>query len=134
MEAMRTVWVMILAVCSVPFFAVAEDTRLTVHVVSADTGKPVDRASVVVKFRHGINVNLKKIVTNWETRTNQDGQVTLPPMPHGEITIQVIAANYQTFGEVYQLTDKEQTIPIKLNRPQAQYSEDSKSNKVVTKP
>jgi hypothetical protein len=123
---MRTVWVIVLALCSLPFLAMAEDTRLTVQVNSAETGKPIDRASVVVKFRHGLNVNLKKIITNWETRTNQDGKVTLPPMPHGEITIQVIAANYQTHGDVYQLTDAEQTISVKLNRPQAQYSEDAK--------
>jgi hypothetical protein len=129
MKTMRTVWVIALALCSLPFVAAAEDTRLTVEVTSADTGKPIDRASVVVKFRHGINVNLKKMITHWETRTNQDGKVILPPMPHGEITVQVIAGNFQTFGDVFQLTDKEQTITIKLNRPQAQYSEDAKSRK-----
>ena len=115
---------MVLALFSAPAFAA--NTKLTVQINSADTGKPIDRASVVVKFRHGLNVNMKKIVTNWETRTNQDGKVTLPSMPQGEITIQVIAANYQTFGDVFQLTDPDQTISIKLNRPQAQYSEDAK--------
>ena len=129
MEVMRPIWVIVLALCSLPCLALAEDTRLTVLVTSQDTGKPVDRASVVVKFRHGLNVNLKKMVTNWETRTNQDGKISLPPMPHGEITIQVIAGHYQTFGDVFQLTDKEQTIAIKLNRPQAQYSEDAKTKK-----
>jgi hypothetical protein len=126
---MRTLRVIALALCSLPFLAVAEDTRLTVQVTSVDTGKPIDRASVVVRFRHGLNVNMKKMVTNWESRTNQDGKITLPPMPHGEITVQVIAANYQTYGDVFQLTDKEQTIAIKLNRPQAQYSEDAKTKK-----
>ena len=124
MNLMRTLWVMVLALFSAPAFAA--NTKLTVQINSADTGKPIDRASVVVKFRHGLNVNMKKIVTNWETRTNQDGKVTLPSMPQGEITIQVIAANYQTFGDVFQLTDPDQTISIKLNRPQAQYSEDAK--------
>jgi hypothetical protein len=126
---MRTPWVIVLALCSLPFLALAEDTRLTVQVNSVDTGKPIDRASVVVRFRHGLNVNLKKMITNWETKTNQDGKVSLPPMPHGEITVQVIAANYQTFGDVFQLTDAEQTIYIKLNRPQAQYSEDAQTKK-----
>jgi 5-hydroxyisourate hydrolase-like protein (transthyretin family) len=121
---MRTLWVTVLALLSLP--ALAAETKLTVQVNSADTGKPIDRASVVVKFRHGLNVNMKKILTNWETKTNQDGKVTLPTMPQGEITVQVIAANYQTFGDVYQLTDAQQTISIKLNRPQAQYSEDAK--------
>ena len=64
------------ALCSLPFLAIAEDTRLTVQVTSADTGKPIDRASVIVKFRHGLNVNMRKILTNWETKTNQHGKVT----------------------------------------------------------
>jgi 5-hydroxyisourate hydrolase-like protein (transthyretin family) len=105
----------------------ADPTKLTVHVTSAITGKPIDRASVIVKFREGIGVNLKRIQTQWETKTNQDGNVTLPSMPQGKVQIQIIAANYQTFGDIF-VTDKpEQTIEIKLNPPQPQYSEDSKT-------
>jgi len=103
-------------------------TRLTVQVNSADTGKPIDRASVIVNFRHGLNpVKMKKIITNWETKTSQQGSVTIPEIPMGEVTIQVIAQHYQTFGDVYQLTMPNQTIEIKLNPPQKQYSEDAKS-------
>jgi 5-hydroxyisourate hydrolase-like protein (transthyretin family) len=105
----------------------ADPTKLTVHVVSALSGKPVDRASVIVRFKEGLGVNLKKIQTSWETKTNQDGNVTLPSMPQGKIIIQIIASNYQTFGDTF-VTDKpEQTIEIKLNPPQPQYSEDSKT-------
>jgi 5-hydroxyisourate hydrolase-like protein (transthyretin family) len=108
----------------------APPTKLTVHVVSAVSGKPVDRASVIVKFREGIGVNLKKIITSWETKTNQDGMVTLPTMPQGKVQVQIIAPNYQTFGDIF-VTDKpEQTIEIKLNPPQPQYSEDSKTTTV----
>ena len=100
------------------------------QVNSADTGRPIDRASVIVKFRHGLNpVKMKKIITNWETKTSQQGTVTIPEIPMGEVTIQVIAANYQTFGDVFELTMPEQTIAIKLNPPQAQYSEDAKPKK-----
>jgi len=123
---MRTLRViLLLALFSLPLSFAAEMTKLTVQVNSADSGKPIDRASVVVRFRHGLNVNLKKIVTNWETKTNQEGRVTLPSMPQGEIQIQIIASNFQTHGGIYQLTEPEQTIAIKLNRPQAQYSEDA---------
>ncbi len=128
MVCMRTIWVMVLALVSLPVFAA--DCRLTVQVNSADTGKPIDRASVVVNFKHGLNVNMKKIVTNWETKTSQDGASKLPPMPQGTITVQVIAQNYQTAGDTYELTEKEQTITIRLKRPQAQYSEDSKSKSI----
>lgn len=101
----------------------ADATKLTVEVTSADTGKPVDRASVIVRFRHGRNINMRKIQTNWETKTNQQGRVTIPAIPNGEITIQVIASNFQTFGDVFELTTPDQTVAIKLNRPQSQYSE-----------
>ena len=108
--------------------AAAPGTKLTVQVNSVDTGKPIDRASVIVRFRHGLNpVKMKKIITNWETKTSQQGTVTIPEIPMGEVTIQVIAANYQTFGDVFELTMPEQTIAIKLNPPQPQYSEDAKS-------
>jgi len=47
----------------------------------------------------------------------------------GEVEIQVIASNYQTFGGNFQLNQPEQTVTIKLNPPQPQYSEDAKSKK-----
>lgn len=129
MKAMRKVIIAALLLFALTLSA-GSGTRLTVQVNAADTGKPIDRASVIVKFRHGLNpVKMKKIITNWETKTSQMGSVTIPEIPMGEITIQVIAQNYQTFGDVYQLTTPEQTIAIKLNPPQAQYSEDEKSKK-----
>jgi hypothetical protein len=117
--------VLLAAALALPGFA-GEMTTLTVQVNSTDTGKPIDRASVIVRFRHGLNVDLRKIQTNWETKTNQEGNVTIPKIPRGEVTIQIIAPNYQTFGNVYQLDQTEQTVKIKLNRPQQQYSEDAK--------
>jgi 5-hydroxyisourate hydrolase-like protein (transthyretin family) len=108
----------------------ADPTKLTVHVISAVNGKPIDRASVIVRFKEGMGVNLKKIQTSWETKTNEDGSVTLPSMPQGKVQIQIIATNYQTFGDMF-VTDKpEQTIEIKLNPPQEQYSEDAKTKTV----
>src|SRR5271167_1068809 len=78
----------------------ADPPKLTVHVTSALTGKPVDRASVIIRFKEGLGVNLKKIQTSWETKTNQDGRVTLPSMPQGKVQIQIIATYYQTFGDI----------------------------------
>ncbi len=117
-----------LLLCSPFLFAAANPgTRLTVQVNSVDTGKPIDRASVIVRFRHGLNpIKMKKMITSWETKTNQMGNVTIPEIPFGEITVQIIAEHYQTFGQVFQLNMPEQTIAIKLNPPQAQYSEDAK--------
>jgi hypothetical protein len=122
---MRNARMAVLALFVLPLFGAG--THLTVQVNSASTGRPIDRASVIVQFRHGLNpVKMKKIVTRWETKTSQEGKVAIPEIPMGEIQIQIIAEHYQTFGDIYQLTMPEQTIAIKLNPPQAQYSEDAK--------
>ena len=102
-------------------------TKLTIEIRSAATGKPIDRASVIVRFKEGRSkVNMKKITTSWETKTNQAGSAVIPEIPQGKITVQVIAQNFQTFGDVYELDQPEQTIAINLNAPQPQYSEDAK--------
>jgi hypothetical protein len=129
MGAMRKLFLVTCLLVCLPLFG-APGTRLTVQVNSAATGKPIDRASVIVKFRHGLNpVKMKKIITNWETKTSQEGTVKIPELPMGEVTIQVIADHYQTFGDVFELTMPEQTIAIKLNPPQPQYSEDAQDKK-----
>ena len=129
MEAMRSLGVILLLLFSLTMPG-ATGTRLTVQVNSADTGRAIDRASVIVRFRHGLNpVKMKKIITNWETKTSQEGTVKIPELPMGEVTIQVIADHYQTFGDVFELTMPEQTIAIKLNPPQPQYSEDAQGKK-----
>jgi len=86
--------------------------------------KPVDRASVIVKFIQGHSlVKLGKgIPKQWELRTNQEGVAKLLPIPQGKIQLQVIANKYQTFGQVFEITEPEKTIEVKLNPPQQQYS------------
>ncbi len=86
--------------------------------------KPVERASVVVRFIEGRSVAKlgKKIITNWETRTNQDGVARIPTIPQGKVRIQVIAKGYQTFGQTFDVLEEEKTIEIKLNPPQPQFS------------
>jgi hypothetical protein len=46
----------------------------------------------------------------------------VPEIPQGKIRIQVIAKGYQTFGQVFDVTQEEITIPITLNPPQQQYT------------
>jgi hypothetical protein len=101
-----------------------EMTRLVVEVKSEKTGKPIDRASVIVRFEEGRSIKKfgKKVKTNWELRTNQLGQVKVPPIPQGKILVQVIAKGYQTFGERYEVVEPEKTLEIRLNPPQQQYS------------
>lgn len=122
----RTVWVGFLlfaAACVVPLRADPPMTRLQVEVKTLGD-RPIDRASVIVRFVEGRSVAKfgKKIRTNWEMRTNQDGVAKIPPVPQGKILVQVIAKGYQTFGQTFDVNEEEKTLEIKLSPPQPQYS------------
>lgn len=101
----------------------ADMTTLTIH-VTTQSGKPIDHASVVVKFVQGRSkVKFgKKIRTEYELHTNEDGIAKIPPIPQGTILIQVIAKDYQTFGQNFDVDEEEKTLDVKLNPPQPQYS------------
>ncbi len=122
---MRTFAVLAILLCLAASIVVADPpmTKLRIEVKSLE-GKPVDRASVVVRFKGGRSVAKlgKKVITSWEVRTNQEGFVKIPELPQGKIRVQVIAKGYQTFGQDFDVTEAEKTIEIKLNPPQAQYS------------
>ncbi|HKA01640.1 MAG TPA: carboxypeptidase-like regulatory domain-containing protein [Candidatus Solibacter sp.] len=93
-------------------------------VVKSQTGKPVDRASVVVRFIQGHSiVKLGKAVrTTYELRTNQEGEASIPSIPQGKIRIQIIAKGYQTFGQDFDISEDEKTVNVTMNPPQQQYS------------
>jgi hypothetical protein len=99
-------------------------TRLKVEVLTL-RGKPVDRASVIVDFVEGRSVIKlgKKIMTHWEVRTNQEGIAKVPALPQGKVRVQVVARGYQTFGQVYDADEPEESITVRLNPPQPQHSE-----------
>ncbi|HEY2842806.1 MAG TPA: hypothetical protein VGJ09_04115, partial [Bryobacteraceae bacterium] len=91
-------------------------TRLQIHVTNA-RGKPVDRASVIVKFINGRSVKalgLKKMRLSWELKSSQEGMAKIPPIPKGKILIQVNAKNYQTFGDTFDVDDDERVVEIVL--------------------
>ena len=118
----------LLALLVYPLVVAAPDddptSRLKVEVLTL-SGRPVDRASVIVDFVEGRSyVKLgKKMLKHWEVRTSQEGVAKLPAIPQGKIRVQVIARGYQTFGQMYDLDDHEENITVKLNPPQAQHSE-----------
>ncbi|HUA19716.1 MAG TPA: carboxypeptidase-like regulatory domain-containing protein [Bryobacteraceae bacterium] len=113
----------LLAALALPLSAAAPMTTLTIHVTSK-TGKPVEDASVIVRFVKGHSVVKlgKSIRKEWEMRTNQQGSVKIPPIPQGQVLIQIIAKDYQTFGQTFDIDEEQKTVEIKLNPPQPQYS------------
>ncbi len=101
-----------------------DTTRLEIHVLN-ERGKPVDRASVIVKFVSGRNFNtlaIRGTKRSWELKTSQEGIAKIPPIPKGKILIQVNAKYYQTYGQTFDIDDDERLVEIKLNPPQKQYS------------
>jgi hypothetical protein len=100
--------------------APAQDSRLTIIVTGGEDKKPVDSASVYVKFVEERKLSKdKKIEMN--LKTNQSGVCHVPILPPGKFLIQVIAEGWKTFGEYYDISQTEQTIHIELVRPPKWY-------------
>jgi len=112
-----------LLLAALALYADTPMTKLNI-VVKTQSGRPVDRASVIVRFVQGHSVIKlgKAIRTTFELRTNQEGEAKIPTIPQGKIRIQVIAKGYQTFGQIYDVDEDEKNIDITLNPPQQQYS------------
>jgi hypothetical protein len=119
---MRTALLLAAMALGCAMAAPAQTTKLRIEVRNLED-KPIDRASVRVQFEGRPLAKLgKKVRTSWELKTNQEGVASIPPLPQGHILVQVIAKNYQTFGEKFQVAEEEKTIEIKLKPPQSQYS------------
>jgi hypothetical protein len=126
---MRGFLLILLLALPVSFPASAADLTKLKIVVTTRSGRPVERADVIVRFGGRSVVKLGKMVrTTWEMRSSQEGVAEIPDMPKGKIRIQVIAKGYQTFGDTFDVSEDERTIEIKLNPPQPQYSSHDKEN------
>jgi hypothetical protein len=94
--------------------------RLTIVVTAGEDKKPVDSASVYVRFVEERKLGKdKKIEMN--LKTNMSGVCHSPEIPQGKILIQVIAPGWKTFGEYYDVNQAEQTINIGLVPPPKWY-------------
>ena len=120
---MRNAILLCIALLAAALVSQAQTTKLRVEVRNLED-KPVDRASVLVRFegRSITKLGGKKLKTSWEMKTNQEGVVAIPPIPQGQILVQVIAKGYQTYGEKFEVNEEEKTIAIQLKPPQSQYS------------
>ncbi len=98
----------------------SKDVRLTIVVTGGEDKKPIDSASVYVRYveehKHGKD---KKIEMN--LKTNQSGVCHVPVIPPGKFIVQVIADGWKTYGEYYDINQTEQTINISLVRPPKWY-------------
>lgn len=116
--------ILLLALLTLPVWADPPMTRLRVEVRKASNDKPVERASVIVRFVEGRSAMKlgKKVMTSYQLKTNQEGVAMIPPIPQGKIQVQIIAKGLQTFGQIFDVGEEEKTVEIKLNDPQAQHT------------
>lgn len=104
--------ILLLALLTLPVWADPPMTRLRVEVRKASNDKPVERASVIVRFVEGRSaIKLgKKIMTSYQLKTNQEGVAMIPPIPQGKIQVQIIAKGLQTFGQIFDVGEEEKPL------------------------
>ena len=98
-----------------------EDITSTLNflVVRASNGKPVRNAAVVL---HELDYKGRQAKGGYELKTDLNGKTSFDGVPYGKLRIQVLAPEFQTFGQDYDINQPMQDITIKLNPPQKQYS------------
>lgn len=89
--------------------------------VEDEQGRPVPRASVIIRQLKGKKLKTKKKLA-LELKTSEEGSTPVPPLPRGHVLIQVISKGYRTHGERIALTESEQTERIVLQAPSDQVS------------
>ncbi len=98
----------------------SKDSRLTIVVTGGKEKKPVENASVYVKYVEERRLAKdKKIEMN--LKTNQSGVCHVPIIPPGKFLIQIVAPGWKTFGEYYDIDDTARTIHISLDPPHRWY-------------
>jgi len=93
--------------------------RLTIEITGGENDKPVENASVYVKYIESHVLKDKKFELN--VKTNRDGVAHVPDAPLGRVLIQVVADGWKTYGRWYDVTDSKQTIKVRLERPPKWY-------------
>jgi len=92
--------------------------KITVTVIKAANGKPVENAAVVFHpMKNG------KDEGGLELKTNEEGKVSIDVIPVGDtVRLQIIADGFQTFGDDYEIASDSKDITVKLRHPDKQYS------------
>ena len=93
--------------------------RLTIEVSGGDDNKPVENASVYVKYVESRLLKDKKIELN--VKTNREGVAHIADAPLGRALIQVVAEGWKTYGRWYEVTEPQQNIKVHLERPPKWY-------------
>lgn len=93
--------------------------NLNFLVVSAENGKPIRNASIVL---HPVTKDGRQKHAGSQLKTDPDGKASFSGAPFGKLRVQVLVRGFQTYGEDFQIHQSVEEITIKLKRPQGQYS------------
>ena len=94
--------------------------RLEVEVTSEKTGKPIDNATVYIKFKRKRLLRRDKR-HEWTVKTNREGRAVLPVLPVGEVLVQIVMSGWKTYGRFHTLRGPKQILEIKLKKPKKWY-------------
>jgi hypothetical protein len=123
--------------CLLATSAFAEEALLKFLVLRDYNGKPVRNAGVVM---HPVKKDGTQSRGGLELKTDSEGRTSFDGVPYGKLRVQVLAPGFQTFGEDYDINQREMEITVRLKRPQKQYSiyedhpNDKKDDKREQKP
>lgn len=95
-----------------------QDELFTIHILvtAGDKNKPVDSASVYVRYEENRKFRRDKLA-EMDLKTSAEGKVRVPYVPKGKILIQVIAKGWKTYGKWFDLTEDGQVFKIHLLPP-----------------
>lgn len=94
--------------------------RMTIEVTGGPENKPVENASVYLKYVEERTLRKdKKYELN--VKTNREGVARIPDPPLGKVLIQIVAEGWKTYGRWYDITDQKQVIKIHLEKPPKWY-------------
>jgi uncharacterized surface anchored protein len=92
--------------------------HIVIQVEKEFNGKPMENAAVVFH-----SVKDGKDNGNLEIKTNSQGKAVMDLLETGShVNVQVIASGYSTAAREFDLTDADQNLTIKMQRPRAQIS------------
>jgi hypothetical protein len=87
-----------------------------VVVKEAETGEVISQARLTLTFKSG---KLHRVVS-YGAKTNAQGQYRFTNIPEGTVHLFVTAERHQSFGKEIELEQDNQSIEVKLKKPQPQ--------------
>lgn len=118
--AMVALVTMLLAgVVAPPKARAAENTSVRILVTDAVTGKPIFQAHLTLQFTVSRRFGRHKTYS-LSAKTDMKGIYRFRNIPMGKIRLLVIAADHQTFGQEYEITQDNQLVHVQVKKPQPQ--------------